>query len=53
MKDFTIYYLFKMQPNALLIWPKFYYLQKPGVTRAREEEAGWAEPVSAQYALGN
>jgi hypothetical protein len=28
MKDFTLYYLFKMQPNALLICPKFYYLQK-------------------------
>jgi hypothetical protein len=32
MKDFTLYYLFKMQPNALLIWPNFYYLQKVGVT---------------------
>jgi hypothetical protein len=32
MKYFTLYYLFKMQPNALLILTEFYYLQKVGVT---------------------
>jgi hypothetical protein len=28
MKDFTLYYLFKMQPNALLIWQNFIVCKK-------------------------
>jgi hypothetical protein len=28
MKDFTLYYLFKMQPNALLIWQNFIICKK-------------------------
>jgi hypothetical protein len=34
MNDFTLYYLFKMQPNALLI-PQNFIIVKSGCYRAR------------------
>jgi hypothetical protein len=33
-KDFTLYDLFKMQPNALLIWKKFIIAKSSVTSRA-------------------
>jgi hypothetical protein len=54
MKGFTLYYLFKMQPNALLIWQNFIICKKWVLhfsSESRNKKSDQAKPSRRQRNL--